>query len=1060
MKPVWDYLVVTAANEGQAGAYKEQLELRRDLGLISQVGKILVVPDPDGRRIGSGGSTILCLLEIISRELRGHKEDSASPVSWQRALSRVRVLIVHAGGDARRLPVYSPCGKIFIPVPGESDSTLGLTLLDRQLPRYLSLPAAPEKTGQVIVTSGDVFLDFDSSRLRFDRLGITAVGCLADPKLASAHGVFCPAPDGGVKKFLQKPSIEDQDKQGAIDRHGRSVLDIGIMSLDSAAAIRLIAACHPKRGRGGRLAWSGRAGRLVQERGLDFYREICCALGRDTDLRSYIEEVRRTGSPLSSAELKVLYDTFSPIPFFVETVPACIFLHFGTLRQLMESGADLISLDKGTSNAHAPIILNSEVGPGGAVIGKDAWVEGCRVHAALSLGGENVVAGINIDRRLALPQRACLDVLEGEEAGGKKAWFVRCYDVDDQFHLSKGRGGRLNGLPLEEWLEVMDAEEDEIWDRRLSPGERTAWKGRFFPVLDNPSQVSAWLWLFDLTAATELQKSVWRESRRLSLADMARLASQAAFHSRRLDIRADALRNEPGRLFRPESGFSAADLAVSLERSSPRKKALWLSGILKEAYRRHGPEAPLTGIEGLGLSRILHTLGTAVSGASGQGPGVARSVLAEAEKTLKREEKSWLGSIGMSLSDRGLREAWGNRPRRAAFEHLGKAIVRSGREPVEPPRNALREDEIVWGRAPARLDLAGGWTDTPPYSLERGGCVANAAVNLNGQAPIQAYARVIPEPELRINSIDHSVRIIIRELDQLLDYRQPAGRFGLAKAALALCGFSPAEAAWKKGATLRRMLGEFGGGIELTTLAAIPSGSGLGTSSIMGAVLVSVISRMTGRKLSPRELFHAVLKLEQELTTGGGWQDQVGGVVGGVKVIRTEPGMVPDPLIHFVPADVLDPRTNGGLTLLYYTGLRRLAKNILADVVGSYLSRERGAMRILSELHAFPPLMAEAMSRKSIEQFGRLLDEAWGLKKGLDPESTTPVIEAILERVKGHIFGATLLGAGGGGFLLLVCRSSGDAAKVREMLSRKPPNLRARFFDFDVNEAGLVVTVS
>ena len=1059
MRAAWDYLIVTAANEDQAGAYREKLGLRRDLGLIPQVGKILVVADPDGRRIGSGGSTVLCLLEVLSREIKGYKENPASPAAWQKALGRVRALIVHAGGDARRLPVYSPCGKVFVPVPGESDSALGLTLLDRQLPRYLSLPAPPEKPGQVVVTSGDVFLAFDSSRLRFDRAGITAVGCLADPKQASAHGVFCPGPDGEVRRFLQKPSVEDQDKQGAIDRHGRSVLDIGIMSLDSAAATCLVAACHPQAGRGGRLVWSGRPARLILERGLDFYREICCAMGRDTDLSGYTAEVRRTGSTLTAAELKALYEAFSPIPFFVETVPACIFLHFGTMRQLMGSGADLISLDKGVSNSHAPIILNSEVGPAGAVIGKDAWVESCRVRAALSLEGENVVAGVDIDERLALPQRACLDVLEGEDGGGKRAFFVRCYDLDDLFHLPKGRGGRLNGLSLEEWLQIMDAEEDEIWDRRLSLEERTVWKGRFFPVADSPSQALAWLWLFNLPAATELQKSVWRESRRLSLADMSRLASQEAFHSRRLGIRAAAMRNEPARLFRQESGFAAADLAFSLERSSPREKTLWLSGILKEAYRRHGPEAPLPGIESLGLSRILHTLGTAVLGATGQRPGITRSVLVQTEKTLKREEKTWFSSLGLSLGEKGQPQSWGNIARQAAFEHLGKAIVRSGHGLVEPPRNALRDDEIVWGRAPARLDLAGGWTDTPPYSLERGGCVANAAVNLNGQAPIQAYARVIPEPELRINSIDHSVRIVIRELDELLDYRQPASRFGLAKAALALCGFSPAEAAWKKGTTLRRMLEGFGGGIELTTLAAIPSGSGLGTSSIMGAVLISVLSRMTGRKLSRRELFHAVLKLEQELTTGGGWQDQVGGVVGGVKVIRTEPGMVPDPLIHFVPADVLDPRTNGGLTLLYYTGLRRLAKNILADVVGSYLSRDRSAMRVLSELHAFPPLVAEAMSQKSIERFGRLLDDAWGLKKALDPESTTPVIEAILKRVGGHIFGATLLGAGGGGFLLLVCRSSGDAGKVQNILTRKPPNPRARFFDFDVNQEGLVVTV-
>jgi galactokinase/mevalonate kinase-like predicted kinase len=540
---------------------------------------------------------------------------------------------------------------------------------------------------------------------------------------------------------------------------------------------------------------------------------------------------------------------------------------------------------------------------------------------------------------------------------------------------------------------------------------------------------------------------------------MASGASHRAFHSRRLEIRAAAMRAGPGRLFRAASDFSAADLSFVLERSPASKKPVWLSGVLREAYRRHGPGAPLPDLESLGLSRILHTLGTAVAGRQGFRPPFDRSGLARASKGLDREEKAWLESLGLSLTPKTTARDWGSRARAAAFEHLGRAIVRSGRQPVAPPKNALREDEIVWGRAPARLDLAGGWTDTPPYSLERGGCVLNAAVNLNGQAPIQAYARIIPEPEIRINSIDQSARVVIRRIEDLLDHRQPASRFGLAKAALALCGLSPDEAGWKKETTLRRMMERFGGGIELTTLAAIPSGSGLGTSSIMGAVLISVISRLTGRSPSARELFHSVLRLEQELTTGGGWQDQVGGVSEGVKLIRTAPGMVPDPLIHFVPADVLDPRTNGGSTLLYYTGLRRLAKNILADVVGKYLNRDREAMRILRELHDFPPLMAEAMSRKSVEEFGRLLNDAWGLKKGLDPESTTPMIESILRRVAGRIFGATLLGAGGGGFLLLVCRSEADAQEVRRTLTHNPPNTRARFFEFDVNQEGLVVTV-
>jgi galactokinase/mevalonate kinase-like predicted kinase len=421
---------------------------------------------------------------------------------------------------------------------------------------------------------------------------------------------------------------------------------------------------------------------------------------------------------------------------------------------------------------------------------------------------------------------------------------------------------------------------------------------------------------------------------------------------------------------------------------------------------------------------------------------------------------SWLAGLGLGENVFKNPDAWAEAARNAAFENIGRTIVLSSRKIADHPKSALRSDEIIWGRAPARLDLGGGWSDTPPYSLEHGGSVINAAVNLNGQPPIHAYARTIGEPEIRIGSIDHGARVVIREIRDLLDYRQPSSRFALAKAALAMSGFSPDSAVWpRKAGTLREMLRLFGGGVELTTLAAIPSGSGLGTSSIMGAVLMAVIHRMIGRRLSPQELFHGVLRLEQELTTGGGWQDQIGGAVGGVKMVTAEPGLIPNPRIHFVPPDVLDPAANGGQTLLYYTGIRRLAKNILRFVVGNYLDRDRGAMETLRQLHAFPPAMANAMSAKDIRAFGELIDLAWNLNKAIDPDSTTDAIEGILERIKPHIHGAKLLGAGGGGFLLIVCRSGEDAAAARTALQSEPPNDRARFFDFATSSEGLTVTV-
>jgi galactokinase/mevalonate kinase-like predicted kinase len=469
-----------------------------------------------------------------------------------------------------------------------------------------------------------------------------------------------------------------------------------------------------------------------------------------------------------------------------------------------------------------------------------------------------------------------------------------------------------------------------------------------------------------------------------------------------------------------------------------------------------------SGLERLGLSHSLHSLGTAILGLNAADPAAARRVLGEARRSLSPAQRAELAALGVPATAAlwANPRVWARAAHDAAFENIGRTIVLSRERAGGHPKNSLRSDEIVWGRAPARLDLGGGWSDTPPYSLEHGGRVINAAVDLNGQPPIHVYARVVPAPEIHINSIDHGARTIIRSLDQLLDYRSATSGFALAKAALALAGFSPDAAEWPSRArTLEAMLRAFGGGIELTTLAAIPSGSGLGTSSIVGAVIASVVHRLFGRTLSARELFHFVLRLEQELTTGGGWQDQIGGVVPGVKVITARPGLIPDPKIQAVAPDVLDPAANGGRTLLYYTGLRRLAKNILRNVVGNYLDGEPNSLRTLRELHAFPPGMRAAMERRDMAEFGRLIDVAWSLNKRIDPASSTSEVEAILDRLRPHMFGAKLLGAGGGGFLLVVCKSAKDAREARRKLESRPPNPRARFFEFGISRDGLCVTV-
>jgi galactokinase/mevalonate kinase-like predicted kinase len=605
------------------------------------------------------------------------------------------------------------------------------------------------------------------------------------------------------------------------------------------------------------------------------------------------------------------------------------------------------------------------------------------------------------------------------------------------------------------------AEASDIWDAGTAAAERSLWNARLFPCAASAAGYAEWLWMLNPGEATDAQKLRWREVERYSVQEMATLADQDDFFRRRWAFRGDEVLRALGRFLWEKNSLSAVEIGFIWENLDPADLVLWCRKMWQEALGIGALEA-MPGMERLVLSRIVHTLASAIEQSSQDRPDVWKKIwpslaaqFSAAGRGIIEEPRS--GHPQDAAADPAV---WCRAAKDAAFLNLSRTIVRSAPPAGDPPRKALRGDEIVWGRAPARLDLGGGWTDTPPYTLENGGCVINAAVDLNGQPPIQVYARVIPEPEIRISSIDHGTRVVIATLDDLLDYRVATSTFGLAKAALALSGFCPSRAVWPGAVkTLEQMLTRFGGGIELTTLAAIPSGSGLGTSSIMGAVLMSVIARVTGVTLSHRELFHAVLQLEQELTTGGGWQDQIGGTLPGVKTIATDAGLVPNPRVHSVPDDLLDPAANDGRTLLYYTGMRRLAKNILRGVVGKYLDRGRGALYTLGKLQAFPPEAVEALSRKDIRRFGQMIDLAWRLNKQLDPESSNAEVEGILARFKPYMLGAKLLGAGGGGFLLIVCETAAQAAEARRDLTENPPNPLARFFGFSISRTGLEVTV-
>ncbi|MEI7728552.1 MAG: L-fucokinase [Verrucomicrobiota bacterium] len=535
--PAWDYLIVTASNELQARAYTTQLSLRQQLGLLPTIGTALVVADPGGKRVGSGGSTLFCLIEVLQREAKRYGVNLGDWTGVERLLKAVRVLIIHAGGDSRRLPAYGPCGKIFVPVPGESKSALGLSLFDRQLPIFAALPDHGAGDGQVVVTSGDALIQFDASEVRLAPSGITALGDYATPEAASKHGVFCVEPDGATRLYLQKPKPEEQVRLGAINNAGKSVLDIGVMSFDGSTAAALLKAFEVQADAAGHLAFSPRMEQAVMNQGLDIYREVLCALGRDATVAHHRSQAKSAGSAWAPELLAAMFSILNRMPLRTQVLSRCSFLHFGTTRQLIQSGHTLVRQDLGTLPADGQLLLNNAREERGGVTGKNCWVEGCRLDALLTLAGDNVVVGIDVVAPLQLQPGQCLDVVEGFSRSQQPGFFIRPHGIGDTFKDPAVAKGTFCGQPILEWLAAVGAEPADIWEAAIPADKYSLWDARVFPVVREATGYRDWLWMFNPAQATPEQKRAFLAADRYSSAEIALQANQDAFYERRAQLR-------------------------------------------------------------------------------------------------------------------------------------------------------------------------------------------------------------------------------------------------------------------------------------------------------------------------------------------------------------------------------------------------------------------------------------------------------------------------------------------------------------------------------------------
>ncbi|GJP45147.1 hypothetical protein CLOM_g4560, partial [Closterium sp. NIES-68] len=513
---------------------------------------------------------------------------------------------------------------------------------------------------------------------------------------------------------------------------------------------------------------------------------------------------------------------------------------------------------------------------------------------------------------------------------------------------------------------------------------------------------------------------------------------------------------------------------------------------------------------GVPRSRVLQAkLDLVRAGREGQGEGTGKCKEGggEGEGEGKGEGKGEAEGEGKGEGEGGEEEDLEEGVWRAVAEEAAVAVgvEESGNAVAScvQPKAPLSLGASVTVTLPVRLDIAGGWSDTPPWSLERCGTVLNMAVVLEGKRPVGATVTVVNEPGVRIDD-DHGASLHITDPATIPPHLSPQEPFVIVKAALLITGIpvllsssspplpsssplllssSPALPSSSSPSTDSSSPSHPSSscfGLHIRTWADVPRGSGLGTSSIVAAALVKALlllmrgggggGRTVGERspgttdeapeaaaesseaaaaeapenspgatkwapeVTDEEVSRLVLLLEQRMGTGGGWQDQVGGLYPGVKCTTSLPTcpirLVVDPLL-LLPAlcSALQQRL-----VVVFVGQVRLARNVLKNVVTRYLQRDSRLISTIQRLTDLAEIGRRAISTADLDLLGRVLSHTWDLHQELDPHCSNPHVDALLAAVHHLSCGAKLAGAGGGGFAMIMGRSGEAADEIKGIL--------------------------
>ncbi len=935
--PKWDYVILTASNEQQAEEFCKQIEERKKF--LPTGTKFVAIPDRGGKRVGSGGATLEVLKYLHEKE---------------ETFEGLRVLVIHSGGDSKRVPQYSALGKLFSPVPHELPNGRNSTLFDEFM---ISMSSVPSRIREgMVLLSGDVLLLLNPLQIDYNNVGAAAISFKEHVETGKNHGVYLNGADGNVKCCLQKKSVEVLREVGAVNESDCVDIDTGalIFSTDMMNSLYSLIATEEDYDR-----------HVNEKTRLSLYADFLYPLAEDSTLEAFYQE-KPEGEfceELTGARKRV-WDVLRPYRMKLLRLAPAKFIHFGTTREILElmSGGVDEYQDLGWGRLVGSSIRDHNAAGYNSVlstkasVGEDCYLEVSYVHGNSKVGSHCVLSYIDIQDRI-IPDNVVMHGLK--QRNGK--FIVRIFGVNDN-----PKENQLFGRNLDELEKKFDI---KLWENQTG---HTLWSANLYAEAETIQEaVDASLELYAfVTEEKAFDRNLWNTVSHKSLC----------------------------------AGFNDADPDAIIAWNRRMADLVAMDEITK-AIRNQTP---------VGELRKMHSL-----------TKIQKEWLRKRLKKADFSEKMRLHYyLGVLLDDENEVQE--------CFRTIQSEVLESTIKHLSYNENAKIATDHHTVKLPLRVNWGGGWSDTPPYCNENGGTVLNVAILLNGEKPVEVTLEKIDELKIVFDSRDMDVHGEFDTIEPLQETGDPFDPFALQKACLLACGIIP-----KEGHELSEILKRLGGGFVMhSEVTNVPKGSGLGTSSILSAACVKAVFEFMGIEYTEEDLYSHVLAMEQIMSTGGGWQDQVGGITPGLKYITSMPGVEQQIKVTHVEIPEETKKELDERFVLIYTGQRRLARNLLRDVVGRYVGNEPDSLFALEEIQKTAALMRFELERGNVDGFAKLLDYHWELSKKVDAGSSNTLIEQIFSSIEDLIDGKLVCGAGGGGFLQVILKKGVTKQEVEEHLNK------------------------